>query len=161
MAETTEVLVWRRAQEFGGYLRGLRKAQGLTLRVASESVSLSFTRLQKLETNGRVKQPPLDLLRQLASLYNRPVAEMFAKAGLSVRGVVEDDHDVIDRRFCALVLHPALCPLGMDVPHWLGSFSTTQKSQWIDFALRLESAVREGLGLEELLEIEEDIEATP
>ncbi len=134
-------LFWSFQKDFGPYLRKLRKQRGMTLQEAAEQVNLSFTKLQKLETGGRVRRPSIALLQQLAHLYNRPQDEVFEKAGL----VLEMPPDFYDRlnnkkAFAALMLHPELKPFKM-TEDWLESFSERQRQQLIEYSLKLEDVL--------------------
>jgi transcriptional regulator with XRE-family HTH domain len=124
------------APGFGAYLRRLRIEHELSLRDAAADLRISFTYLQKMETGVRTTRPSVLLMQQIAAVYNVPTAHVFAAAGVRV-DAIDDHRAVIDRAFRRLVLHPRLAPEGMDSRHWLDSFSTRQKRQWVEFAQRL------------------------
>lgn len=69
---------------FGPYLRGLRQGRALSLREASARLGVTFAKLQKMETGGRFRIDSLALLDDIAELYERPVDEVRAAAGLYV-----------------------------------------------------------------------------
>lgn len=123
---------------FGPYLAGLRKERGLSLRDAALLIGISFGYLRKLESAERIPRPSILMLQQVAGAYNVPSAEVFHAAGIQ-SSTLADHAASVNRVFRRLVLHPRLMPRGMDAPQWLDSFSTRQKSQWIEFAQRLES----------------------
>ena len=52
----TPVLLREHKESFGPYLRGLREARALTLRVASARLGITFAKLQKMETGGETAQ---------------------------------------------------------------------------------------------------------
>lgn len=124
-------------KSFGPYLRALREARGLSLRDAADQLGLSFTKLQKMEVGGRFRLPDLDFLLSIADFYGRPHAEVLNEAGIRVV-MPEDLQEEMDRdrAFAALVLDPDLRPTRMD-QNWTESFSTLQKTQWIEFARKL------------------------
>ncbi len=135
---------WTYRPEFGPYLRRIRKDRSMTLREASAELGLSFTKLQKMETGGRAKQPTLQLLGRIAALYQRPQEEVLEEAGVTIAMPPDVYSDINhESAFAALMLNNSLRPIRMDRA-WLDSFSPLQKKQWIEFALRLEEHVQNG-----------------
>ncbi len=67
---------------FGPYLRDLRQGRGLSLRDASGRLGMTFAKLQKMETGGRFRIDSERLFDAIAALYERPVGEVLAKAGV-------------------------------------------------------------------------------
>jgi len=136
---------------FGPYLRRLREERDLGLRGAAAQLGLSFAKLQKMETGGRFRLPGLHVLATIADFYGRPHAEVLHEAGVGVlRPEDIESGDARDRTFAALVLHPDLRPLRMDLA-WTEFFSVLQKAQWIEFARRLASATEPAALVEQLL----------
>lgn len=131
--------VWRFSADFGPWLRARRERLGLPLRVAADEIQTSFTRLQKLETNGRVRAPSLELLQRIANLYGLDPEEVLLRAGFKME-VPEDLRDAMrcEDAFEALALHPDLRPNCMD-ERWVEAFSRMQKAQWVQFARKLEA----------------------
>lgn len=129
------ILAARPSPELGPALRQWRVEKGFSLRAAAAELDVSFAYLQKLETGGRASPPTLTLLQRMAAVYDVPTNSLFAAAGVTPHRL-EDARDSVDRAFRRLVLHPKLCPQGMD-ELWVSSFSVRQKRQWIEFAQRL------------------------
>ena len=143
---------WRPRADFGPWLRAQREALGLALRDAAPALGVSFTQLQKVETNGRARAPSLELLTRAATLYGKDLELVLARAGYKME-VPEDLRNAVqcDDAFAALVLHPALRPACMD-ERWLEAFSRVQKAQWLDFTRRFEAHLKAGgAGLEGIL----------
>ncbi len=67
---------------FGPYLRGLRQGRALSLREASARLGITFAKLQKMETGGRFRIDSTALFETIAALYERPVDEVLAAAGV-------------------------------------------------------------------------------
>jgi len=75
---------WKRRDEFGPILRGLRGEAEYSLRAAAEKVGVSFSYLAKLE-QGKVKRPPdLLLLTRLADIYGADPVGLMKQAGLRI-----------------------------------------------------------------------------
>ncbi|MDP2313866.1 MAG: helix-turn-helix transcriptional regulator [Pseudomonadota bacterium] len=66
----------------GPYLRTLRLERGLSLRVAAARLGISFAKLQKMETGGRFRIGSPALFDAFAALFERPVGEVLAHAGV-------------------------------------------------------------------------------
>ena len=125
---------------FGPYLRALRVERGLSLRDAAAQLGVPFSKLQKMETGGRFRLPGPHALATIADFFGRPHAEVLHEAGIGVLWPEDmESGEARDRAFAALVLHPDLRPLRMDLA-WTESFSALQKAQWIEFARRLPAA---------------------
>jgi transcriptional regulator with XRE-family HTH domain len=139
--EGRSVLEVAHAEDLGEKLREWRTAKKLSLREAASELDVAYSILQKLETGGRAKTPDVDFLQRVALVYGVPTGEVFRAAGYSLREI-EDARDAIDHAFRELVLDPRLCPRGMDAG-WLDAFSTKQKRQWLEFAWRLQSVLRD------------------
>ncbi len=136
-----QVYKWEFRRSFGPFLREHRERAELSLRKVASSVGVSFTYLQKVETNGRYRAPPPELLVRLARLYDLPLSEVLAEAGVQVRTTSDVFmQERIDAAFALLVLDSRVRPAGMDT-RWLASFSPQQKQQWLEFAVKLEVAV--------------------
>ena len=73
--------VRRHNPAFGPYLRALRVDAGLSLRDASARLGISFAKLQKMETGGRFRIRSLDLLDNVADLFNVGRHEVRQRAG--------------------------------------------------------------------------------
>lgn len=147
--------VWRFSEDFGPWIRERRTRHGLPLRIAADEIKTSFTKLQKMETNGRVRPPSIEMLLRLANLYGLDPDEMLLRAGFKME-VPEDLRDAMrcDDTFEVLTLHPALRPNCMD-ERWTEAFSRVQKAQWIQFARKLDAHVRGGgASVDELVEAE-------
>ena len=89
----------------------------------------------------------------MASLYGRELDEVLARAGYKME-VPAELRDAVrcDDAFAALVLHPELRPACMD-ERWVESYSRIQKAQWVEFARKLDAAVRRGgVAVEEVLD---------
>ena len=135
---------WRFSPGFGPYLREARNATGLSLRKVAEAVGVSFTYLQKLETNGRYKAPTPELLTRVARLYGLQVSDVLREGGIQVRTPAEVYvQEKLDSAFALLVMDERLRPAGMD-EKWLLSLSPLHKQQWVEFAQKLEAVVTEG-----------------
>lgn len=107
------------------------------MRDAASLLCVPFSKLQKMETGGRFRLAGLDLNLALADLYGRPQAELLHEIGIGMLppDVVETG-DARNRALAALVLHPDLRPLHMDLG-WTDSCSPLQKVQWMEFAQEL------------------------
>ncbi len=136
--------IWRFSEGFGAWLRDLRTTHGLTLREVAKVLGISFTRLHKLETGGRVRPPSMEVLARAATLFGLPYEQVLARAGFKME-VPDELRDAArcDEAFSALALHPALRPACMD-ERWAEAFSRLQKAQWIQFAQNLEAHVLGG-----------------
>jgi transcriptional regulator with XRE-family HTH domain len=66
---------------FGPYLRELRVGAGLSLRDTAARLGISFAKLQKMETGGRFRIRSLDLLDNVADLFNVGRDEVRQRAG--------------------------------------------------------------------------------
>src|SRR3954463_3874338 len=69
-------------ETFRPYLRALRLGRALSLRAAASEIGISFAKLQKMETGGRFRIESPALFDALAALYERPVEEVLAEAGV-------------------------------------------------------------------------------
>lgn len=67
-------------QEFGEYMKGIRKFAGLTLAELGEMVNLSHSYLSQIET-GKKSIPSPDVLRKLADALGVTYQELMVKAG--------------------------------------------------------------------------------
>ncbi len=135
---------WRPRAEFAPWLREQRLTHGLTLQSAAARLGVSYTRLHKLETGGRVRAPSLELIAAIARLYGHETDLVLTRAGFRVQLPAElRDTARCDETFAALVLHPALRPACMD-ERWVESYSRIQKAQWVEFARRLWELARGG-----------------
>ncbi|MBL8614895.1 MAG: helix-turn-helix domain-containing protein [Deltaproteobacteria bacterium] len=74
-------LIRRHNATFGPYLRELRVGAGLSLRDAAARLGISFAKLQKMETGGRFRIRSLDLLDNVADLFNVERREVRQRAG--------------------------------------------------------------------------------
>ncbi|MFN7132387.1 MAG: helix-turn-helix domain-containing protein [Myxococcales bacterium] len=77
------VLLREHKAAFGAYLRELREGRGLSLRDAAPHLGITFAKLQRMETGGRFRIESASLFEALAALYERPVDEVLARAGVS------------------------------------------------------------------------------
>ena len=68
---------------FGPYLRELRVGRGVSLRDAAGRLGVSFAKLQKMETGGRFRIDSAAIFEAVAGLFERPLAEVLASAGVS------------------------------------------------------------------------------
>ena len=69
---------------FGPYLRELRLARGVSLRDAAGRLGISFAKLQKMETGGRFRIGSSAIFDAIGGLYERPVTEVLAAAGVQI-----------------------------------------------------------------------------
>jgi transcriptional regulator with XRE-family HTH domain len=76
------VLFREHKASFGAYLRALRVGRGLSLRDAASKLDVSFAKLQKMETGGRFRIESPAIFDAMAALFERPVAEVLAAAGV-------------------------------------------------------------------------------
>ena len=138
------VCSWRFRPDFAPWLREQRRTHRLTLKGAADRLGVTYTRLHKLETGGRVRAPTLELLGHVAEVDGGELAEVLARAGYRME-LPWDLRDAMgcDETFAAVVLHPALRPACMD-ERWLEAYSRLQKAQWVEFARKLEAHVRGG-----------------
>lgn len=67
----------------GTYLRALRDAKGMSLRLVEERIGVSNAFLSQLES-GKVKQPSPSILYKLAQLYGVPYETLMERAGYPV-----------------------------------------------------------------------------
>lgn len=114
---------------FGSFIKSLREARGLSLRVAAEHLGVPFTYIQRLETGGRAAKPELPLLERWATLYGVASSEMETRAGVR-REPLRDPERLVHEQFRVLTMHPNWHPPGM-TDDWLESFSVKQKRQII------------------------------
>lgn len=91
------VLLREHKATLGPYLRGLRLGSALSLREASSRLGIAFAKLQKMETGGRFRIDSVELLDDLAILYDRPIDEMRAAAGLYVWVPPSPPNAAVDR----------------------------------------------------------------
>ena len=66
--------------DFGGYLRELRRAAGLTLKQVETKASVSNAYLSQIE-RGLRNPPHPEILKRLAAVYETPHTDLLAKAG--------------------------------------------------------------------------------
>lgn len=128
--------------EFGPYIKALREARGLSLRVASSHVGMPFSYIQRLETGGRASKPELPLLERMAALYGVAASEMEAKAGVR-REPLPDPDRLVGQQFAMLMMHAAWRPAGM-TDEWLESFSVKQKRQIVQMMRQLGEQAKMG-----------------
>ena len=76
------VLFREHKASFGPYLRALRVGRGLSLRDAATELGVSLAKLQKMETGGRFRIESPAIFDSMAALFERPVAEVLAAAGV-------------------------------------------------------------------------------
>lgn len=76
------VLFREHKASFGPYLRALRLGRGLSLRDAATKLDVTFAKLQKMETGGRFRIESPAIFDAMAALFERPVAEVLAAAGV-------------------------------------------------------------------------------
>ena len=76
------VLFREHKASFGPYIRALRVGRGLSLRDAATKLDVSFAKLQKMETGGRFRIESPVIFDAMAALFERPVAEVLAAAGV-------------------------------------------------------------------------------
>ena len=73
--------VRRHNPAFGRYLRALRVGAGLSLRDAAAVLGIKVSKLQAMETGGRFRIRSLDLLDNVADLFNVERHEVRQRAG--------------------------------------------------------------------------------
>lgn len=135
---------WRYRRDFGPWLRDLRKQARMTLREAARPLGISFSKLHKLEVGARARPPSLEVIARLSTLFGKELDLMLTRAGFKMEVPAElRDAIVCDDAFASLMLHPSLRPSAMD-ERWLEAFSRIQKAQILEFARKLEAAVRQG-----------------
>lgn len=66
--------------EFGGFLRELRRAAGLTLKQVETKARVSNAYLSQIE-RGLRNPPHPEILKRLAAVYETPHTDLLAKAG--------------------------------------------------------------------------------
>ena len=66
-------------EEFGQYMRGLRKEQKLSLRAASSDAGVSITYICQIEKGD--KKPSAEILKKLAPVYGVPIQDILKEAG--------------------------------------------------------------------------------
>lgn len=76
------VLFREHKASFGAYLRALRVGRGLSLRDAATKLDVSLAKLQKMETGGRFRIESPTIFDAMAAVFERPVAEVLAAAGV-------------------------------------------------------------------------------
>jgi transcriptional regulator with XRE-family HTH domain len=79
-------------QPLGTYLRGLRQARRLTLRVVEERSQVSNSYLSQVE-NGHIRQPSPYVLQKLAEAYDVPYEHLMARAGYMRPEIAPAAHD--------------------------------------------------------------------
>ncbi len=151
------VLYYDLDPSFGAYLRCHREAKGYSLRKLGEALEVPYHYLHRLETGGRAKKPPLELLEKIGMVMHRPLGEVEARAGV-LRQPVPDPHWSVNERFKTLMMHANIKAPGM-TEEWLESYSIRQKREIVQCLL---NANRYGLDKKSLLVLlrEEDLEET-
>jgi len=66
--------------DFGSYIRSLRKEHGFSLREVGAKASVSSSYLAQIE-HGRRRPPGPDILKRLAPVYDIPVRDLLKAAG--------------------------------------------------------------------------------
>lgn len=127
---------------FGSFIKSLREARGLSLRVASGHLGVPFSYIQRLETGGRAAKPELPLLERLAALYGVPASEMENRAGVR-REPLLDPERLVHEQFRLLSLHPNWRAPGM-TEEWLESFSVKQKRQIVQMLRQVGEQMKAG-----------------
>jgi transcriptional regulator with XRE-family HTH domain len=127
---------------FGSFIKSLREARGLSLRVTSAHLGVPFSYIQRLETGGRAAKPELPLLERLAALYGVAASEMENRAGVR-REPLRDPERLVHEQFRVLALHPNWRSPGM-TEEWLESFSVKQKRQIIQMLRQLGEQMKAG-----------------
>lgn len=140
-----ETLRIKPRESFGDFLRAERSRRGLNLRDAAGLLAVSFSFLQRVETNGRVKNPTLAFFRRVAEIYDVPINEVLRQAGaFAAYDHVGPGGTTSDEAFVNLYWRcDALRPERLDGPH-LDYYARLQKQQIVQFALKLEAHVRRG-----------------
>lgn len=106
-----------RAIAFGEYLKELREAAGRPLRAVAPEIGLSFPHLGRIE-RGEVQSPPSEfVLSRLATLYGRPIEELFERAGLRLEAVRPAQFPTGEEQLKRLMLSPEFKPAGMKEEH--------------------------------------------
>jgi transcriptional regulator with XRE-family HTH domain len=145
-AGVSEAVIWRSDAAFGDYMRQIREEAGFSLRQAAEVFGTSFSYLQRLEKGpgARHRPPTMRLIEKVARAYGRDLDEVMHAAGF--RRNVPPDIDLaadIHVLFDALISEPGLRPIALEQPA-LAYYSTLQKQQVVDLALKVEEHLAGG-----------------
>ncbi len=132
-----DTFIWSPKREFPAFLRRVREEAQISLRQAAPALGMSAAYLSRLETGGPARQPSLDRLNRMATLYNVDRHAMYEAAGVHV-GLPEnyDMVDYTDDEFEALMMDPELRP-GMMTHEALNYFSPRMKRQVVELAQHL------------------------
>jgi len=141
-----DAVIWNSDAHFGEYMRKIRKDAGLSLRQAAKVFGTSFSYIQRLEKGKgpRHRPPTMRLMEKVARTYGRDLQEVVSAAGF--RKQVPPDADLatdIHVLFDALIDEPGLRPIGLEHPA-PAYYSTLQKQQMVDLALRVEEHLAGG-----------------
>ncbi len=82
-------------ENFGGYLKGLRQEQKLSLRDVAAKSGVSISYLAQIE-HGQKKSPSPEILKRLAPIYSVPVRDLLKAAGYleEVQPVLTDEEEI-------------------------------------------------------------------
>ncbi|MBP3953624.1 helix-turn-helix domain-containing protein [Bacillus suaedae] len=92
------------AQEFGSYLKGLRKRQGLTLKKLEELTGYSNSYLSQIET-GKKGIPSPEILKKLESPLGEKYSQLMFRAGYFEWMYDEEADPMYDTQDLGFVLH--------------------------------------------------------
>jgi transcriptional regulator with XRE-family HTH domain len=67
-------------ENFGSYLRQVRKRRGLSLKQVETAAAVSNAYISQIET-GRRRPPHPDILKKLSKVYDVPLRDLLIKAG--------------------------------------------------------------------------------
>ena len=93
-------------ENFGEYIKGLRREQRLSLRAVEERCGVSNSYLAQIERGVR-RPPGADILRRLAPVYDVPVRDLLRAAGLldeQTAGISEEEE--VDMAFKFVMSDP-------------------------------------------------------
>jgi len=93
-------------EDFGEYIRSLRRERGLSLRNAGAKAGVSSSYLAQIE-HGKRRPPGPDILKRLAPVYDIPVRELMRAAGyLEEVSETLSEEDEIDLAFRYVMSDP-------------------------------------------------------
>mgnify|MGYP002633625278 CR=1 FL=1 len=110
-----------RSEAFGAYIKGLRDAEGGSLRSVAARLGISFPHLGRMERGGVQKPPSIHVLTRMASVYDAPLEELMERAGVRIDLGRPEQLPTGEEQFKRLMLAAEFIPAGMKMeylPHF-------------------------------------------
>lgn len=154
-ARHTHRLRWVGDNEFGAYVRQLRRQRGWSTREAAPAFGKSQAFVSKLENTVRSKPPSLELLKLVAEVFECDLRDVLHEAGFRFDVLVERDFDAgVADVFDRLMRDPRFGPRGFKAEQ-ADFYAPRMKRQVVDLVLNVwRATLDDDFDLEEWLDAE-------